>query len=664
MVWPSERAAVVFLLAATVWAGRPWAWSPDQAFILRDTGFNQVGIAHLENVLLHGAGWREVPLAWPLKDATSQVDWMLGEAALALPLRALDPAHIHSALVFLGLFLTAWAGHRVAVALFGRGPHTWIAGLAAGLNPVQLAHAQHVNLLHHEWALLGPLLLGAGLAGRRAALAGLGGAVTLLGFHFGVYVGLHALFVGAIVGVCAAVARVGDRRSWAVALLGAALVGATVAPVLALYRDAAASQHMGIQGSEITAGSWDLRRTLAPIPGAPLHALLPSWFSPSPPAGHAPEPLLEPPSPGYVVAGLALFGWVAGRRKGSDRQPRAPRWTWIAVTAVILLTALAATGPDLVWAGRPSGLPGAGRLLAGLPGYSALRAPARWLAITFAGTGLLAACGLATLIRTASPSWRRALIPPLLLGAALLEMPRTTSGPLAHILPEPAYALLDEVTEEGGLYDKVSTRGCPNSPEQRLRAALFHGRPLVGGEYARAFQSIQQLNGLAASWPSPESEALFRAVGVPLVFEHPPLPPLAEGGGPKHCRVQDGHRLCVLDGPHPAPRPAAVTTTGSGPVVGLRWPQGLDQPWVTLTCDGVATLIPPRMWGLVGRLTYGADLRATDVYLDHPCPSVPTADAPGAVPLYAAGPPAPFAWPPRPFRMGDGPFSIGTPLHH
>ncbi|MCB9450123.1 MAG: hypothetical protein H6672_01720 [Anaerolineaceae bacterium] len=89
--------------------------------------------------------------------------------------------------------------------------------------------------------------------------------------------------------------------------------------------------------------------------------------------------------PGVIALGLMIVGIVCGGRR--------ERWVWVGLALVGFVLALGLYTP-LYW------------LLAGLPGFSFFRVPARWLALFALGAALLAGLGLQSLYeRTRRPAW-------------------------------------------------------------------------------------------------------------------------------------------------------------------------------------------------------------------------------------------------------------------
>jgi hypothetical protein len=169
-----------------------------------------------------------------------------------------------------------------------------------------------------------------------------------------------------------------------------------------------------------------------------------------------------------------------------------------------------------------------------------MRAPARWLAVTALAGSLFAAAGARRAL-----AWRPAAAPIVATGillGLLAETRRPTFLRLSDTTPNPAYSLVTDSAVAGPLLDRLGAT-CGEKGEQKLRAALVHRRPLVGGLLARDTPDLMRVNRAANQWPRPDGVAWLRAHGVRLVFDHPPLPPAPAGLA---CEERDGHRLCVL----------------------------------------------------------------------------------------------------------------------
>lgn len=589
---PRVEALGWLLVAALVVAP---ALDPGAAFLQRDAGFSAVVVQHLQDALLGRVDWREAPLGYPIPHGTARADWMLGAAVVGLPLRVLDPSRMYVLVAALGVGSTAVAAGWTARRLLGGGPHTWVAALVGGAGPVQVGHLGHANLVFHA-----PAVLAFGLALTRSPVAA--GLAAGLGVHFGLYAGLHAL-LALVVGLAAAA----DARAALRGLAAAGLVLLTALPVAGLYREAEARWGAHLDPTEVREGSTTLADLVAPTPTAPLHAAL--GLVPDRPATTArvDAPPLEPANAGYLVGALAVLGAWRLRRA---REGRA------AIGLVVAATALA-FGPwiDL----GIGGVYGPHALLG-----DHLRAPARWMAVAHLGVGLLAAAALAP--------WARTRLGVAGIGGVcvvgLLELPRPDLGRLAALEPpaEVSRLLAGVEAVPGPLLERFAT-GCDCAGSVRLRAALFHRRPVVGGEYARAFDALGRVNRLAAGWPRPETLALVRGAGVRVVLEHPPL--RAPGPAGWDCTIDGQHRLCV--DPAPLDRSPLVPWTG-GPVAGL----ALSYPGpdaVAVGCGARVQSLDVRPWRVLAEALEGRPERVV-VRLDPPCAE--GFDHPAGEPLAAA----------------------------
>lgn len=320
--------------------------------------------------------------------------------------------------------------------------------------------------------------------------------------------------------------------------------------------------------------------------------------------------MLDPANPGYLLLGLGLAGlWTARRRR--------ELWPVVALAGVTFLFAL---GPEVVVDGRATGIPGPQALLSAAFADN-LRAPARWLAVTHAALGVLAAAVLAG----RHWGWTAAVV-----AVALAELPRPEVAPLADTAPLPEVTrLLDGAAVPGPLLERFGPRcACAGAP--RLRAALVHRRPLVGGDYARGFEALQMLNRLAAGWPRPETVTLLRGSGVRVVLEHPPLQAFAPPGW--SCTVDGEHRLCVDE----APIDLGPVRTGAGtPVVGVRL-SGTRRDTVTVTCGARTWTEDVRPWRVVAAARTGSPA-VVDVRFATGCAEPFAAEA--GEPLIPAAPP-------------------------
>jgi hypothetical protein len=585
---------------AVIGASVAWVLRDLRVFGHRDTAFMALMLDHLQRAALGETSWRDAPLAWPMPDAITQGDWILGEALLTLPLRGADPLLLSNVAAAVGLFATAWAVHRVAAALLGPGPHTWVAAVAGALNPWALEHLQHVNLVQHHLGVLGALLVGAGLSRDRAPIAAAGGALVALQFHFGAYVGIYGALLAVVTAAAAAIGRQGTRRSWAAALGGLVAAGLTVFPVALVYLRTARFYGAWHDVAELTAESWRPATSILPLFGSTLHAPLGPVYAP------------DPANPGYAVLALAAVGLWAVRKAE-------PRWAWGAVVGVIALSLWLALGP---------GVPGPYTLVVLAPGGTGVRAPVRWVGVAMLAGGVLAAAGAKAIGEALGPRGG-AVAGVLLCLAVLAEKPGQRGAMDVRPEEDAVYAAVDElppgpIYDEGVLAMRVT---CDHDNPAGLRAAVRHRRPTLGGRYAPRLEALQAVNDVAITWPSPDAATLVRATGVVGIVDHPPLAEVPRGAS---CKEVDGHNVCRIDQPGgPLPEADALVPGKAGPVVGVRYPEGIGEDRVAVKCDGRSFQVPVPPWRALSKVRFGARSQTVDVVFGTPCEQAPEVVPPG-----------------------------------
>ncbi|MBN1336527.1 MAG: hypothetical protein JXB39_11250 [Deltaproteobacteria bacterium] len=588
--WRGEIAClVVVLVAAIARTCAPWAWDASYVFADTDAPTSTLALHHLQGLLTGRAGLDDAPLGWPFSGIFGWTDWQLGQAVATLPLRVLglDPERVYMLGSLQGLLLTAVAFHAASRALAGPGLHNVVAALIGGFGPLQVSHAIHVNLVHHEWTVLAPLLVGLGARGR-PWLAFLGGLMAGSAFHFGLYSGLHTCLAFLVVG--AVLAR---GRALALGGVGLAIGLVTVAPVAAAHLEASTRFGFVLDPGETVATSWHPAAFLGPILGARIHV---------PPT---PMPGADPACPGCLVLGLALLGFALARGRA-----------WVAVALTALAAALLALGPSLA-----PGIPGPAALLG-----PNIRAPIRWLFLVHAAMALWAAVAVKALLRRL-PGRAAAILLVGVVGIVLFELPHARAVPARTVAWDEAYRLVRTSKVQGPIYE-CFRQGCDCAGTPRLRAALVHGLPLAGARVARTSPLLKRWNQLANQWPRPSAQVLLEASGVRLVLEHPPVRENAPPG--LTCRYRNRHRLCVLP-ERELPDVGTVSPDGSGDWVGMRWAPPLP-PRVVLRCGSFEEATDTEPWAIVSEVRQGMGA-PVDVFLPEPCPVPPTASVPGGVPL-------------------------------
>lgn len=365
-----------------------------------------------------GAIW-QAPIFFPYPDTLAYTDNHILLATLSAPLLWLsaNPVLVYNLLVLLSFVLSGWAVYGLVHDISGRRLAAFVAGTAFAFCHYRFAQVVHLQLLQTAWLpwallflrrLLQPPAAGGGQVGH-ALLFGLFAGiqcVTALYYAFftvavlGGYVALWALAAGW------QRARGTAALPWRQAgLLGlGGLVAALVTlpltwPYLGVYRT------LGIVRSVRELDHWSAPLT-AYLAGNPQSLLYSRLGEPFVASG---EMVL---APGFLVLGLGLLALL--------QQPRREVIFWGLVAAAAFVLSFG-TAVRFERDGPPLAIPLPYELLyTYLPGFGALRVPARW--------GMLVTLALAVLAGITISAWqarwrgrRAAWIGVTLLGLVLLE---------------------------------------------------------------------------------------------------------------------------------------------------------------------------------------------------------------------------------------------------
>ena len=309
---------------------------------------------------------------YPSRDAFAYSEHLYGMAVFLFPLRMIGISALtaHNLAVILGFAFSGLAAYLLGRTITGSA----IAGIAAGIFyaylPWRFTQLPHV---HNIWAGWLPLLLVALLHCARVPgwrSAAVFGAVFLLN----ALSNLHYFVFGSVAVLLSVVVLVPDRKQWLRIGAAALIAGALIVPFLVPYFRVARETGMRRTWREVRAWSATARDWLNP--GA-TNRTYRRIFDPKP----DPELWLFP---GAVGIALSAAGVYAARR---ERRTLAIALLWFAIGFVGSLGVHAFFHRFL---------------FAHVPGFSALRVPARWANIAFVGMTMLVACGTAQIAR-----WRR-----------------------------------------------------------------------------------------------------------------------------------------------------------------------------------------------------------------------------------------------------------------
>ncbi|HYF65463.1 MAG TPA: hypothetical protein VD886_21735 [Herpetosiphonaceae bacterium] len=344
----------------------------------------------------------QAPIFAPYPDTLAYTDHHLVLALLSSPIIWLtgNPVLAYNLMVLLSFVLTGWAVHDLALELTGHRGAAFAAGVMFAFGPFRMAQVFHLQLLQTAWLPWGLLFLRRTLlrpeAGwRPAILAGifLGlQCVTALYYAFFAIVAAGALTAWWAAGQLWRRWRKGAALPWATAgrLVAVAAVAALIVvpltlPYLRVYRT------LGVVRSAAELENWS----------APLQSYLSvnaqSVLAGIPPfASNSGEWVLFP---GLAATAFGLLALVW--------RPTRENWFWGGLAAAALLLSL---GTGLRWERGGPGLPLPlyTLLYEHLPGFGALRVPARWGMLVSLALALLAAQGLARLRGSLPPLGRRA----------------------------------------------------------------------------------------------------------------------------------------------------------------------------------------------------------------------------------------------------------------
>lgn len=392
---------------------------------------------------------------------------LYGLAVLLFPLRAagVTPVAAFNVAMLAGFAFCGFAAYLLGYRLTG----SFAAGLAAGVFyafvPFRFVHLPH---LQHVWGGWLPLLLVALLAyaekptPRRAAL-------FALVFLMNGLTNIHYLLFGAFAIAVTAVLVV-PRKDWR--NLGIATGGALVLLAPFLYPYAAVTKLYGMRSADET---WR------------FSAFVSDWISN--PA--EPERRLFP--------GVLAFVFVLGALFVRERAKLLLGALWIAIGV------LGSLGLHFFFHEF---------LYGAVPGFRAIRVPARWAVIAYVGAAVLIALVTAAIAR--KNRWVALLVP---IAFAIELHPGPIRWWLANADPPPVYAWLAMQGRTPIAHLPVDT---PRSEYEYMLYATAHHRPMINGTSGLSPRSKLDL---ADKWRALSDDFVdsLRAVGVELLVVHTEL---------------------------------------------------------------------------------------------------------------------------------------------
>ncbi|HYC63068.1 MAG TPA: hypothetical protein VEK79_26240 [Thermoanaerobaculia bacterium] len=395
---------------------------------------------------------------------------MYGIAMLLFPLRAIGVSALaaHNIALLAGFVFSGFGAYLLGQRLTG----SWIAGMAAGVFyafvPFRFTHLPH---LQHIWGGWLPLLLVALLAYARTPTRRRAWIFAAV-FVMNGLTNVHYLFFGALASAITAALLI-PRSQWrelAIATGGALLI---LGPFLYPYAAVADMYGMLRPRAEVAGYSAQLRDWL---PGRVTE----------------PERRLYPGALAYVAALLALV--IA--RKQKAQLSLALLWMAIGVFGSL--------GLNFVFHEF---------LYGAMPGFRALRVPARWAVIAYIGMAMLIALLTAALARR--NRWI-ALVVPVMFFATLW------AAPIRWYLTDPKPAEVDRwlATQPVRAIAQIPLDDGASEYEYLFRATVHH-RPMINGVSGFAPPGRDRLGAMSKETPVPDAflDALAKS-GVELLIVH------------------------------------------------------------------------------------------------------------------------------------------------
>ena len=460
---------------------------------------------------------------YPYPYALAYSEHLLGSAVLGLPFQLLwrNAVAVHNLLVLLSFALSGFGAYLLGRRLSGSRAAGLIAGLVFAFCPYKMGQLHHFQNLSAQWMPFALLFLERVVRqGRRRDMFLLGLFIVLQGFS-SVY---YTLFLAVGLVIAAAIMllgqwwgawRVAARRLGALALTGL-LAGAVLVPVYLPYARAAELLDAGRSLSYVTQLSPDALNYLATPAGNLLYGTLTA------PWRKEPEGALWPGLLALLLAGAGLWAGLRARSRAVRT------WCWT-LLALALTAGVLSLGPTIHLAGRALVRGPYILLWRYLPGFQAVRVPARFAVLVMLGLAGLAAVGMGHLLGDGRARWRR------LAGgaAALLIVLEYWSAPLplaqaytASPTPEVYRWLAEQPADVSVLELPIDVYPAFSHDILYLGQSTRHWRRLVNG-YSGIFPpGYLALSRMMQDFPSQETVDVLRRLGVDYVIVHrDQLPP-------------------------------------------------------------------------------------------------------------------------------------------
>jgi hypothetical protein len=447
------------------------------------------------------------PIFFPYPETLAYSDHHLLLAMMTLPLIITGgPVLAYNLLVLTSYFLTGWAVYLLACDMLARMDDTrmrivsaFAAGALFAFGTYRMTHVVHLQLLQTAWLPLALLFLRRLLCDsetgnrrwRNAALFGLFAGIQCATALYYAYFAALALGLSITVRLRDVLNYQRQPDFWqriGGLALGGALAVLIAAPVTLPY--IRVYEYLGVVRSLRELDNWSapLQAYLAVVPTNWLYGGRGAWF-----AASGGEFALFP---GFVtavlaVASLALAVWerIGNKKSALSALIGASDAIFLAVLAFCAWVLSLGVGIRLERGGEmlPIPMPYA-TLYERIPGFGALRVPARWAMLTHLALALLASFALVRVGQwlRSMVNYRLALIIPAVIGTVALVEHASFPLPLATIpTPKPVYAWLGTQRDMRALLE-LPVGPVPRGAEleritERQFHQIHHWKPLAAG---------------------------------------------------------------------------------------------------------------------------------------------------------------------------------------
>ncbi|HEY2923929.1 MAG TPA: hypothetical protein VGJ98_03060 [Candidatus Eisenbacteria bacterium] len=468
-------------------------------------------------ITTHPLGVFNAPIFFPEPNTLTYMDHLLGETLLAAPILAMTRS-IPTAYNFLVLFsfvASAWAVYRLARFCGASRPGAYLAGFLYAFSPYRFANLDQLNQLQTEFLPLG-ILFGLKFLQRYrvrdlAALAGCLVVQVYFGWYYAYYlaIAIGLLLAYALVKRSLVVERMPQWRSAAIAAAALLLVLPVALPYIREHRLLPEFQR---SLGESALYSADVLDYLKWNRNAALSGLLPFATG------------AQSYWPGLVTV---LLGAVAlgGGRLGRDFQERfRAKGYFLALTVASFLLSL---GPILHVAGARIWIPlPYGVFYTIVPGFSSMRAPARFACLALLGLAILASFGFDRLrsVMRGRSAWRWVVVLlfsvsiafSLTLPLSTVELPTEKGMPLVYawLATRPGREPILELPVPRAEGEENETHAL------RQFYLLHHGNPRLDGTSGFVSRRYKEFRSLIQGFPSEEALRAAGGLGAKLIIVH------------------------------------------------------------------------------------------------------------------------------------------------